>query len=77
VAKAASQEKAAVVTVNFSNKSEAAVFLDPESAFDPTCTLDCYTRVYPKVSRVCNEIYAYNNKQSLRRNKKGYGGETH
>jgi hypothetical protein len=32
------------------------------------------TRVYPKVH---NEIYAYNNKQSLRSNTKGYGGKTH
>jgi hypothetical protein len=24
-----------------------------------------------------NEIYAYNNKHSLRRNTKGYGGKTH
>jgi hypothetical protein len=24
-----------------------------------------------------NEIYAYNNKQSLRSNTKGYGGKTH
>jgi hypothetical protein len=26
---------------------------------------------------VDNEIYAYNNKHSLRRNTKGYGGKTH
>jgi hypothetical protein len=26
---------------------------------------------------VDNEIYAYNNKHSLRSNKKGYGGKTH
>jgi hypothetical protein len=35
-------------------------------------------RVYPKVSGLShNEIYAYNNKQSLRSNIKGYGGNTH
>jgi hypothetical protein len=36
------------------------------------------TRVYPKVSGLNhNEIYAYNNKHSLRSNTKGYGGKTH
>jgi len=36
------------------------------------------TWVYPKVSALsCNEIYAYNNKNSLRSNIKGYGGKTH
>jgi hypothetical protein len=35
-------------------------------------------RVYPKVSGLShNEIYAYNNKHSLRSNTKGYGGKTH
>jgi uncharacterized protein YccT (UPF0319 family) len=34
--------------------------------------------VYPKVSGLShNEIYAYNNKHSLRNNTKGYGGKTH
>jgi len=34
--------------------------------------------VYPKVSGLNrNEIYAYNNKHSLRRNTKGYAGKTH
>jgi hypothetical protein len=33
---------------------------------------------YPKVSGLShNEIYAYNNKHSLRTNTKGYGGRTH
>jgi hypothetical protein len=37
-----------------------------------------YTRVYPKVSGLShNEIYAYNNKHSLRTNTKAYGGKTH
>jgi hypothetical protein len=37
-----------------------------------------YTRVYPKVSGLShNEIYAYNNKHSLRSNTKGCGGKTH
>jgi hypothetical protein len=36
------------------------------------------TRVYPEVSGLNhNEIQAYNNKHSLRRNTKGYGGKTH
>jgi hypothetical protein len=36
------------------------------------------TRVYPEVSGLShNEIYAYNNKHSLRSNKKSYGGKTH
>jgi hypothetical protein len=36
-----------------------------------------YTRVYPKVSGwVDNEIYAYNNKRSLRSNTKSYDGKT-
>jgi hypothetical protein len=36
------------------------------------------TRVYPKVSGLShNEIYAYNNKHSLRWNMKVYGGKTH
>jgi hypothetical protein len=35
-------------------------------------------RVYPKVSGMShNEIYAYNNKQSLRSNTKGYDCKTH
>jgi hypothetical protein len=35
-------------------------------------------RVYPNFpDLVDNEIYAYNNKHSLRSNKKGYGGKTH
>jgi hypothetical protein len=34
-------------------------------------------RVYPKVSGLShNEMYAYNNKHSLRSNKNGYGGKT-
>jgi hypothetical protein len=34
--------------------------------------------VYPKDSGLShNEIYAYNNKHSLRSNTKGYGGKTH
>jgi len=33
--------------------------------------------VYPEFSGVDNEIYAYNNKHSLRSNTKGYGGKTH
>jgi hypothetical protein len=34
--------------------------------------------VYPEVpDSVDNEIYAYQNKQSLRSNTKGYGGKTH
>jgi hypothetical protein len=37
-----------------------------------------YTRVYRKVSGLSrNEIYAYNNKHSLRSNTKGYGSKTH
>jgi hypothetical protein len=40
--------------------------------------MDRHTRVYPKVSGPShNEIYAYNNKHSLRSNIKGYGGKTH
>jgi hypothetical protein len=35
------------------------------------------TRVYPKVSGVDNEIYAYCNKHSFGSNTKGYGGKTH
>jgi hypothetical protein len=36
------------------------------------------TRVYPKVSGLSrNEIYAYNNKDSLRSNTKGYYAKTH
>jgi hypothetical protein len=36
------------------------------------------TKVYPNASGLsCNEIYAYNNKHSLRSNTKGYGGKTH
>jgi hypothetical protein len=35
-----------------------------------------YTRVHPKVSGLNNEINN-NNKHSLRRNTKGYGGEIH
>jgi hypothetical protein len=36
------------------------------------------TRVYPKVSGLSrNEIYAYNNKHSLRSNVECYGGKTH
>jgi hypothetical protein len=36
------------------------------------------TSVYPKVSGLShNEIYAYNNKHSLRSDTKGYGGKTH
>jgi hypothetical protein len=36
------------------------------------------TRVYPKVSGLShNEVYGYNNKHSLRSNKKGYDGKTH
>jgi hypothetical protein len=36
------------------------------------------TRVYPKVSGLSlDEIFAYNNKQSLRSNIKGYGVKTH
>jgi hypothetical protein len=42
---------------------------------------DVCTRVYPCIQKypdwVDNEIYAYNNKHSLRRNIKGYGGKTH
>jgi hypothetical protein len=35
-------------------------------------------RMYPKVSRLShNEIYAYNNKHSLRSNTKGYGSKSH
>jgi hypothetical protein len=35
-------------------------------------------RVYPKFPNgVDNEIYAYNNKHSLRSNTKGYGSKTH
>jgi hypothetical protein len=34
--------------------------------------------MYPKVSGLShNEIYAYNNKHSLRSNTKGYGGKPH
>jgi hypothetical protein len=37
-----------------------------------------HTRVYPKISGLThNEIYAYNNKHSLRSNTKDYGGKTH
>jgi hypothetical protein len=37
-----------------------------------------YMRAYPKVfGPNHNEIYAYNNKHSLRSNTKGYGGKTH
>jgi hypothetical protein len=36
------------------------------------------TRVYPNVSGLSrNEIYAYNNKHSLRSNTKSYGGKSH
>jgi len=36
------------------------------------------TRVYPNVSGLShNEIYAYNNKKSLKSNTKGYGGKIH
>jgi hypothetical protein len=37
-----------------------------------------YRREYPKVSGLShNEIYAYNNKYSLRSNTKDYGGKTY
>jgi hypothetical protein len=37
-----------------------------------------HTRVYPKVSGLShNEMYACNNKHSLRGNTKGYSGKTH
>jgi hypothetical protein len=38
----------------------------------------CDTTVYPKVSGLSHdEVYAYNNKHSLRSNTKGYGSKTH
>jgi len=41
-------------------------------------SLRCYTRVYPKVSGMSHtDIYAYNNKHSLRNSIKDYGGKTH
>jgi hypothetical protein len=37
-----------------------------------------HTRVHPKVSGPSHkEIYAYNNKRSLKSNTKDYGGKTH
>jgi hypothetical protein len=42
------------------------------------CTSSAYTRVIQKFpDLINNEIYAYNNKHSLRSNTKGYGGKTH
>jgi len=50
------------------------------SVLIPNISSPCmaYTRVYPKVSGLSHkEIYAFNNKYSLRSNTKGYGGKTH
>jgi hypothetical protein len=44
-------------------------------AFAFTCTIWGYIQKFP--DWVNNEIYAYNNKNSLRSNTKGYGGKTH
>jgi amino acid transporter len=44
----------------------------------PSSSAICCTTVYPKVYGLSHkEIYAYNNKHSLRSNTNRYGGKTH
>jgi hypothetical protein len=42
-------------------------------------TVSCFIRrcIQKFPDSIYNEIYAFNNKHSLRRNTKGYGGKTH
>jgi hypothetical protein len=49
-----------------------------ESVYRNTISPKISKRVYPKVSGLShNEIYAYNNRHSLRSKTKGYSGKTH
>jgi hypothetical protein len=59
-------------------KTVAAFFLSTGWVCNVIRRSPCLCQRYPKVSGLShNEIYAYNNKHSLRCNTKGYGGKLH